>query len=96
MSGRGSKSGRAICTGPLSQKANRITELGGLNIPSLSDDGRSVVVATYLSSPAPSADGLQVLARHVNFHEPLKEVPLQPEPAGLEIKICSEHPAGAG
>jgi beta-mannosidase len=77
-------------------KANQSTELGGFSIPSVSDDGRSVVVAIYLSSPAPSADGLHVLARHVNFHEPLKEVPLQPEPAGLEIKICSEDPAGAG
>ena len=65
-------------------EANRSIDFPNFKIPGIAGKGtENVVVGVYL------LEGSVVLAGHVNFHEPLKEVPFQrPE---LRTKICREE-----
>jgi len=62
--------------------ANCCTEFPSFRVPEAKESmGKEHVAAIYLVRRA------AVLARHVNFHEPLKEVPFQ-QSAKLAAKIC--------
>lgn len=62
--------------------ANCNTEFPTFSLPEVSEDsGKKSVAAIYLIQRG------SVLARHVNFHEPLKEVPFEPS-NNLTSKIC--------
>lgn len=63
--------------------ANRSTELTALELPE-NYQSHSVVVAAYLFE----SKSMTMVARHINFHEPLKEVPFQ-RPRSLSARICS-------
>ena len=65
---------------------NRSTELTTLELPQ-NYQWHSVVVAAYLFE----SKSMAMVARHINFHESLKEVPLK-RPNSLSARICS----GAG
>jgi beta-mannosidase len=63
-------------------QANCSTEFPNFFVPATSENnGKEKVAAIYLIHQA------SVIARHVNFHEPLKEVPFQRSPE-LRAKIC--------
>ena len=84
---------------------NRSTELGtidlataGLDAKKSGDNYRNLVFAVYLLSPYSAAAlsqgsdnaKLVYLAHHINFHEPLHEVPLQSTPDGVIFKIVAQ------
>jgi beta-mannosidase len=63
--------------------ANSSTELTALELPE-SFQSHDVVVAAYLFE----SESKTIVARHINFHEPLKEVPFK-RPSSLSARICS-------
>ncbi|KAK2807941.1 hypothetical protein FQN50_005183 [Emmonsiellopsis sp. PD_5] len=78
--------------------ANQTTELGKLNLAEVKPRGecdekyRNLVFAVYLLPV--TSHGLQSppaapIARHVNFYEPLKEIPFQSQPDEVAVKISS-------
>jgi beta-mannosidase len=85
-------------------KANQSTELGkidlttvqlGTNGQSLRDHAKDLAFAIYLlSNESPNGGRIpqsgRLLARHVNFHEPLKEVPFQASEDDLVVNFSSE------
>jgi beta-mannosidase len=97
------KTGQSICTNTVSTRIqldpNRSTELGKLQFPSAFSDTNAVkwkelVFAIYLYS-APEACNSEAekkpLARYVNFHEPLKEVPFAAEEGNISAKLVEEN-----
>ncbi|KAE9364941.1 glycoside hydrolase family 2 protein [Stipitochalara longipes BDJ] len=65
--------------------ANCCTEFPGFEVPGAeTSKSKEMVAAIYL------VQRTSALARHVNFHEPLKEVPFE-HPAKLTAKICANE-----
>lgn len=76
---------RVVCK-DFALAANRSTELTALELPE-NYQSHSVAVAAYLFE----SKSMTMVARHINFHEPLKEVPFQRQ-RSVSARICS----GAG